>query len=61
LGLHQQEFKVIGCPQVLGNPRLAHRLFPQHTASLTTQAIPALLVVVYDSPDKIDIIGFNQS
>src|SRR5712691_6664825 len=36
LCLHQQEFEVIWRSQVLGNPCLAHRIFPKHIAFLTT-------------------------
>src|SRR5712692_7255716 len=36
LCLHQQEFEVIRCAQVLGDACLAHSFFPKHIAFLTT-------------------------
>src|SRR5258708_38475891 len=59
LCLHQEEFEVIWCSQVLGNACLTHSFFPQHIAFLTTQAIPTLLVVIDDSPDKIALQFFQ--
>src|SRR5436309_14334699 len=36
LRLHQQEFEIIWCSQILGNASLAHCIIPKHIAFLTT-------------------------
>lgn len=40
LRLHEQEFEIIRGSQILENPRLAHRFFPEDVPLLPTQPIP---------------------
>src|ERR1700730_4705353 len=53
LRFHQQEFEVIWGSQVLRNPCLTHRLFPEEVALLSAQPIPVLLVIIDNRADEV--------
>src|SRR5216684_4441774 len=46
--LHQQQFEIIGRAQILGHSTLRHRLLPEHRATLPSQLVPGLLVIIHD-------------
>ena len=58
--LHQQELEVIRRAQILGNPRLAHRFFPEDVALLPTQSIPVLLVIINNRTDEVAFEFFQR-
>ena len=47
-GFHEQQFEIIGRSEILWHPALRHCLFPEHTASLPSQGIPILLIIIHD-------------
>ena len=53
LRLHQEQLEVIGCSQVLRDPRLTDGFLPENHSDLPAQSIPALLVIVHNGPVKI--------
>jgi hypothetical protein len=46
--LHEQQFQIIRRAQILWHPTLCHRLFPQHTMTLSSKVIPGLLIIIND-------------
>ena len=48
-GLHEQQFEIIRRSQILGHSALCHRLLPEHRATLPSQLIPGLLIIIDDS------------
>src|SRR5205807_5201079 len=60
LRLHQQKLEIIRGSQILGNPRLAHRFFPEDAALLPTQPIPVLLVIIDNRAEKIAFELFQR-
>ena len=47
-GFHEQQFEIIGRPEILWHPALRYCLFPEHTAALPSQGIPGLLIIIDD-------------
>src|SRR5712691_10740379 len=60
LRLHEQEFEIIRGSQILGNSRLAHRIFPEDIPLLPTQSIPVLLVIIDDRAEKVAFELFQR-
>jgi len=51
--LHEQEFEIIWCSQLLRDTRLAHSFLPEDRTDLPTQPIPALLVIIHNRAVKM--------
>ena len=47
-GFHEQQFEIIGRPEILWHPALRDRLLPQHRASLPSQVVPGLVIIIHD-------------
>ena len=47
-GFHEQQLEIIGRPEILWHPALRYRLFPQHRASLPSQVVPGLVIIIND-------------
>ena len=47
-GFHEQQFEIIGRPEILGHPALCYGLVPQHRASLPSQIVLSLVIIIND-------------